>query len=52
MKIPDNLLYTKDHEWIEISGNTAIIGITEYAQGELGDIIFILTLCLISLTTS
>ena len=41
MNIPDNLLYTKDHEWICIVDGIATIGITDYAQGELGDIIFI-----------
>ena len=41
MKIPEKLLYTKDHEWLSINNNTAIIGITDYAQGELGDIIFL-----------
>ncbi len=41
MKIPANLLYTKDHEWIKIEGKTAIIGITDYAQGELGDVVFV-----------
>ena len=41
MNIPDDLLYTKEHEWIRIVDNVAIIGITDYAQGELGDIIFI-----------
>ena len=41
MNIPDNLLYTKDHEWIDIVDGIATIGITDYAQGELGDIIFI-----------
>jgi glycine cleavage system H protein len=41
MNIPDNLKYTKDHEWIRIEGNTAIVGITDYAQGELGDIVFV-----------
>ena len=40
MKIPDNLLYSKDHEWIENIDNSCRIGITEYAQGELGDIVF------------
>ncbi len=39
--IPENLKYTKDHEWIKVEGNTAIIGITDYAQGELGDIVFV-----------
>jgi glycine cleavage system H protein len=41
MNFPDNLRYTKEHEWIAIDGNTATIGITEFAQGELGDIIYI-----------
>ena len=41
MNIPDNLLYTKDHEWIYIVDKIATIGITDFAQGELGDIIFI-----------
>jgi glycine cleavage system H protein len=40
MNFPQNLLYTKDHEWILIEGNTATIGITDFAQGELGDIVF------------
>ena len=40
MDIPDNLLYSEDHEWIEVEDNLCRIGITEYAQGELGDIIF------------
>ena len=41
MNIPANLKYTKDHEWIKVEGETAIIGITDYAQGELGDIVFV-----------
>ena len=41
MNIPDNLKYTKDHEWVRLEGNIAVIGITEYAQGELGDIVFV-----------
>ena len=41
MNIPSDLLYTKDHEWIKIENGIATIGITDYAQGELGDIIFI-----------
>lgn len=41
MNIPDNLKYTKDHEWVRLEGETAIVGITDYAQGELGDIIFV-----------
>ena len=40
MNIPENLLYTKDHEWIEIDDKTCKIGITDFAQGELGDIVF------------
>lgn len=41
MNIPENVKYTKDHEWIRVEGNQAFIGITDYAQGELGDIVFI-----------
>lgn len=41
MNIPADLRYTKDHEWVRIEGNTATIGITDFAQGELGDIVFI-----------
>ena len=41
MNIPSDLLYTKNHEWIKIKNGIATIGITDYAQGELGDIIFI-----------
>ena len=41
MNVPANLKYTKDHEWISVEGNVATIGITDYAQGELGDIVFI-----------
>jgi glycine cleavage system H protein len=41
MNIPDNLKYTKDHEWLKLEGETAIIGITDFAQSELGDIVFI-----------
>ncbi len=41
MNFPSELKYTKDHEWIRIEGNVGTIGITEYAQGELGDIVFI-----------
>lgn len=40
MNFPDNLRYTKEHEWIALDGNTATIGITEFAQSELGDIIY------------
>lgn len=41
MNFPDGLKYTKDHEWVKIEGNTAVIGITEFAQGELGDIVYV-----------
>ena len=41
MKIEDNLRYTENHEWILIEGNTAIVGITDYAQSELGDIVYV-----------
>jgi glycine cleavage system H protein len=41
MNFPENLKYTKDHEWILIAGDTGTIGITEYAQGELGDVVFV-----------
>ncbi|MEQ1554404.1 MAG: glycine cleavage system protein GcvH [Ferruginibacter sp.] len=41
MNIPQNLKYTKDHEWISIEGDIATIGITDFAQGELGDIVYV-----------
>jgi glycine cleavage system H protein len=41
MNVPGNLLYTKDHEWLRVEGNMAYIGVTDFAQGELGDIVFI-----------
>jgi glycine cleavage system H protein len=41
MNIPENLKYTNDHEWISIDDNVATIGITDYAQGELGDIVYV-----------
>ncbi len=41
MEIPEDLLYTEEHEWIYVEGDTAIIGITDYAQGELGDVVFV-----------
>ena len=41
MNIPDNLKYTKDHEWIRVEGSTGYVGVSDYAQGELGDIIYI-----------
>ncbi|MBS1582298.1 MAG: glycine cleavage system protein GcvH [Bacteroidetes bacterium] len=41
MNIPADLKYTKDHEWIRVEGGEAVIGITDFAQGELGDIVFV-----------
>ncbi len=41
MNIPDGLKYTKDHEWVKIDGKTATVGITEFAQSELGDIVYV-----------
>ena len=41
MNIPDNLKYTKEHEWLKIDGKNAYVGITDFAQGELGDIVFV-----------
>ena len=41
MNFPENFLFTDDHEWVDIKGDIATIGITDYAQGELGDIVFI-----------
>ncbi|GAB4302555.1 MAG: glycine cleavage system protein GcvH [Marinilabiliales bacterium] len=41
MNIPENLKYTKEHEWIRVEGDEAFVGITDFAQGELGDIVFI-----------
>tara|TARA_B100001250_G_scaffold363793_1_gene343364 strand:- start:72 stop:449 length:378 start_codon:yes stop_codon:yes gene_type:complete len=41
MNVPENILFTNDHEWVEINGEIATIGISDYAQGELGDIVFI-----------
>ena len=41
MEIKTDLKYTKDHEWISIDGDSATIGITDYAQGELGDIVYV-----------
>ena len=41
MNVPPNLLYTSDHEWVSVVGNVATIGITDFAQGELGDIVFV-----------
>ena len=39
--MPDDLLYTKDHEWVRVEGDIAFIGITDFAQGELGDIVYV-----------
>jgi len=39
--IPDDLKYSKEHEWVKVDGETATVGITDYAQGELGDIVFV-----------
>lgn len=41
MNIPDNLKYTEDHEWVRIEGDEGYVGITDFAQGELGDIVYI-----------
>ncbi len=41
MNIPEDLKYTKDHEWVRITGNEAVVGITDFAQGELGDIVYV-----------
>jgi len=41
MKLPQNLKYTSEHEWISVEGDQAVVGITEFAQGELGDIVFV-----------
>ena len=41
MNIPADLKYTKDHEWVKIEGDTATVGITDFAQGELGDIVYV-----------
>lgn len=41
MNIPNDLKYTKDHEWIRVEGDVATVGITDFAQGELGDIVFV-----------
>jgi glycine cleavage system H protein len=41
MDVPKDLLYTKEHEWAKVEGDIATIGITEYAQGELGDVVFV-----------
>ena len=41
MKIPEDLKYTKDHEWVRVDGNVATVGVTDFAQSELGDIVFV-----------
>ena len=41
MNTPNELRYTKEHEWVKVEGNTAVIGITDFAQNELGDIVFV-----------
>ncbi len=41
MNFPENLKYTKDHEWISVDGNIGTVGITDHAQGELGDVVFV-----------
>ncbi|MFN8211354.1 MAG: glycine cleavage system protein GcvH [Bacteroidales bacterium] len=41
MNVPGNLKYTKDHEWLRVEGDVAYVGVTDFAQGELGDIVFI-----------
>jgi glycine cleavage system H protein len=41
MEFPENLKYTKEHEWVRVEGSTGVVGITDYAQGELGDVVFV-----------
>jgi glycine cleavage system H protein len=41
MNVPENLFYTKDHEWLKVEGEFGIVGVTDFAQGELGDVVFI-----------
>jgi glycine cleavage system H protein len=41
MRFPDNIKYTKEHEWVSVDGNIGTIGITDYAQGELGDVVYV-----------
>ncbi len=41
MKVPENLKYTKDHEWLKVEGNEGYIGVTDFAQNELGDVVFV-----------
>lgn len=41
MNVPENLKYTKDHEWVRVEGDEAFVGVTDFAQGELGDVVFV-----------
>ena len=41
MTLPEDLLYTNEHEWVRVEGDIAVVGITDYAQGELGDVVFV-----------
>ena len=41
MTVPEDLLYTNEHEWVRVEGDVAVVGITDYAQGELGDVVFV-----------
>lgn len=41
MNVPENLYYTKDHEWLKVEGESGIVGVTDFAQGELGDVVFL-----------
>jgi len=41
MTVPEDLLYTNEHEWVRVEGDIAVVGITDYAQGELGDVVFV-----------
>ncbi len=41
MNVPENLKYTKDHEWVRVEGDVAVIGVTDYAQSQLGDIVYV-----------
>jgi glycine cleavage system H protein len=41
MNVPENLLYTKDHEWLRVEGSFGYVGVTDFAQGELGDVVFV-----------
>jgi glycine cleavage system H protein len=45
MNIPENLFYTNDHEWVKVDGNTAWVGVTDFAQNQLGDIVFVDVTC-------